>query len=72
MLGLPPSAPMLAAWATDRLLRSSRSANLAAFVRLVGTYRPEENQPVSSVSKRGLDVLHDPLVNKVAAGQDIF
>ena len=66
-MGLASNAPLLAAWAADRLLKSSRPANLTAFARFIGTYQPDNNQPVSTVNKRGHDVLHDPLVNKVSA-----
>ena len=68
-MGLVSNAPLLAAWAADRLLKSSRPANLTAFARFVGTYQPDNNQPVSTVNKRGHDVLHDPLVNKVSSRQ---
>ncbi|KAK9792672.1 hypothetical protein WJX73_006593 [Symbiochloris irregularis] len=36
-------------------------------VRCAGTYKPCENDTVSIVRKRGLDVLHDPIYNKGTA-----
>ena len=72
MVGLWSNAPLLAAWATDRLLRSSKAANLTAFARFIGSYRPDNSTPVSTVAKRGHDVLHDPLVNKVLSGARIY
>lgn len=45
-----------------------KTASICAELRAISSltpYRPQETQAVSTVSKRGLDVLHDPLVNKV-------
>ena len=38
---------------------------VCASLRWASTYRPDDMPCTSTVRKRGLDVLHDPLLNKV-------
>ena len=63
MLGL-----RLVAEVCGRTLSQQHTCNAPAARRAIASlkaYQPEEFQAVPTVKKRGLDILHDPLYNKV-------